>query len=157
MPIKSVFKQWEPRKTSKEDYLLEVYIAKNPGLYFTEVPVGNPGSYPWKSPSNPRKIDAVKIIGASLSTKGIYKSGKDITKLKKVFLKKRIQLIEAKQQLNRPVIGQLLVAKELFKEQYNPKEISLLTIVNENIADGALYWVCEKRFNIKVIKQTLGS
>ena len=157
MDIKSIFKKWEPRKTSKEDSLLSVYVAKNPGLYFTEVPVGNPGSYPWDSPSNPRKIDAVRIIGTKSINHRIFKSGKDIAKLKKVFLAKRIQLIEAKQQLNRTVIGQLLVARELFEEQYNPKKISLLTLLNENITDGALYWVCKNRFDIQVINQIRAS
>jgi hypothetical protein len=108
-----------------------------------------------ESSINPRKIDAVKVIDADLENCEIYKAGNDIAKLTKIFHSKRICLIEAKQQLNRTVIGQLLVAGKLFKEQYNPKGISLFAIVNENITDGALYWVCKNRFNIQVINQAI--
>ncbi len=153
MEIDSIFRDWKPRNTSKEDFVLADYFAQNPGLYFAEVPVGNPGSFPWSPPTNPRKIDAVKIIDSDFRNGGIFNSGNDITNLKEVFRLKKIQLIEAKQQLNRTVIGQLLVAKELFKEQYQPKEISLVAVVNENISDGALVWVCKNRFNIEIINQ----
>ena len=87
MEIDSIFRTWKPRNTSKEDFVLVDYFTDNPGLYLAEVPVGNPGSLPWRAPSNARRIDAVRIIDSDSKKNGVFNSGNSIINLKEVLMR----------------------------------------------------------------------
>lgn len=94
--------EWEPRRG--EDQLLRRYLdgLEQPGLVYVEVPIGaSPGR-------RGRRIDAVRFprLGSDVQA---Y----DPDVFPTALASGQLELIEVKQALNRPVFGQLLIAREL--------------------------------------------
>lgn len=142
--------QWEA--TSFEDRLLKAYWDQMGGKIFTEVQIGASGPSEWPEGSKTRRIDAVRILSSEGGKDDIlsYNSSRDY--FIEIVKGSDVELIEIKRDLNRPVIGQILVGEEMFRKDYDPRKVSLTILCAEE--DPALKWVCnEKDINLKVSKQ----
>ncbi len=116
------------RKYASENELLEKYWKDNPGTLLKEVSVG---SIP--EGNRVRRIDAVRVIGGEnriYQWKDIIKSNAaEITK------NKTIEVIEVKNDLNRGVIGQVLVAYYLAEKKLKAKDIIPVIICSKGHCD----------------------
>ncbi|WJI10464.1 hypothetical protein FGU46_10370 [Methanobacterium sp. CWC-01] len=135
---------WVPR--THEDKLIYEYWKKKGGLFFLEVTIGSQSGYGnWPQGSGVRRIDAIRIENSDndiLSSKNYrYKDFYNITK------GKTVELIEAKQKLNRLVIGQIIAGHDMFQCEYNVNEIKDVILCFKG--DPALEWICKNR-DIKV-------
>ena len=129
---------WEP--ITLEDELLYRYLMDNPGELYLEFPVGLASGR-----TSARRIDGILL---PCQKSKIYESGSyEIEELKNKLQDKTIHIIEAKQELNRGVIGQVFAGAKLFKKEYNPRE-AVMSIVCSRVNED-LTWVCEKS-NISV-------
>jgi len=131
-------------KISEND-LLRLYCQKHAGISFTEVSVGNRGI---AKNSTDRRIDIVRIENDVQKRQQKY--GKD----KEYFLslvndRHKIELVEAKIKLNRPVIGQILVGEYLFKKKFNVEKVSLAVLYH--IGDELLEMFCKDK-GIRLIR-----
>jgi len=120
-----------------EDDLLRLYCLKHPGTSFTEVSVGNRTI---AKNSTDRRIDIVRIEN------DVNKEQLKYGKYKKDFLsivknRHKIELVEIKIKLNRPVIGQILVGEYLFKKKFNVEKVSLAVLYH--IGDELLEMFCK--------------
>ena len=137
---------WEAK--SKEDRLLEKYYKKRPGKFLVEVPIGGSGSHlPWGNDCTTRRLDAVRITGIR-NGKAVYKHSYNKDCLGKLFKGKNVDVIEIKQNLNRPAIGQIIAGRDMFKEQYDGKNVRMVIVCSKG--DAALEWVCKNQ-GIKVV------
>ncbi len=140
--------RWKPpRKRTYEDKLLLKYWREVGGVIFTEVRVGKGGVRQWPDGSRPRLIDAVriirplhKIIPADIITYR-KKSTRDI--FTKMVNGATVEVIEAKRRLNRPVIGQAIVAKDLLRMEYRPASVRRMIVCGRG--DPVLEIICKKR------------
>ena len=80
--------------------------------------------------------------------KGIYKHSFNKDGLASLFRNKNIEVIEVKQNLNRPVIGQVIAGKDMFEKQYKRRNVKMVIVCSKG--DSALEWVCKKQ-KIKVV------
>jgi hypothetical protein len=143
---KPLLKTWAAR--SKEDRLLERYYKKRPGMFIVEVPIGGSGTdLPWGDACTTRRLDAVRISG-SRSGKAVYKHSFHKDGLSELFKGKNVEVIEIKQKLNRPVIGQVIAGRDMIQEQYDIKSAKMVIVCSKG--DFALEWVCKKQ-EIKVV------
>ena len=143
---KPLLRNWEAK--TKEDRLLKRYYKENPGMFLVEIPVGGAGSgLPWDEACTRRRLDAVKILGYG-DGKGIYKHPFNKEDLADLFKGKDIEVIEVKQKLNRPAIGQVIAGRDMFQVQYKRKKAKMVIVCSKG--DSALEWVCKKH-NIKVV------
>ena len=130
---------WKP--TTFEEQLLQRYLEDNPGTLFLEVPVG--GS---KNIQNARRIDAVLIPNSE--TKVLTRSEYSLDDLKENLVNNDIHIIEAKQTLNRTVIGQIEVGSALFYRKFGFKNTHQIVLCACGEID--LEWYCEEN-NIDVV------
>lgn len=131
---------WIPR--THEDKLIEQYWKKKGGLFFLEVSIGSQGGKGnWPKGSRVRRIDAIRVEDKDnkiIPSKGYrYEDFYNITEGKSV------ELIEAKQNLNRLVIGQIIAGHDMFECEYNSKDIKDVILAFND--DPALQWVCKNR------------
>jgi len=105
---------WIPKTV--EDKLISGYLKRHTGLVFLEVPI-----YLKNRHENARRIDAIVIptVEFIIYERGTYSIGH----LKSEVQDKEITIIEAKKNLNRPVIGQILIGKSFLWEMMNPSII----------------------------------
>ncbi len=143
---------WQP--ITFEDELLQKYINQNPGELYLEVPVGITSGL-----STARRIDGLLIPG-KITT--IYPPNElNIEKLKNKVKGKTIHLIEAKRDLNRTVIGQVLVAEKLLDKEYQPSKILKAVVCTNSNED--LEWFCKESdisvslFSIKKSKSSFNN
>jgi hypothetical protein len=122
---------WQP--TTPEDRLLADYHAANPGILFLEVPVGHSAG-----PAGARRIDGVLVPGASSEVRpqGSYTT----EAFGNAVRGRKIHIIEAKQVLNRTVIGQVLVGAGLIRRDFEPANIVQVAVCGSGHAD--LEWYC---------------
>src|SRR6056297_1052903 len=102
---------WSPK--TFEDKLIEKYYNKNSGSLFLEVPI-----FLENKRENARRIDALLIHNnfSEIYGAGGYTMEELLSKVEG----QNITIIEAKRSLNRPVIGQVLVAKHLIERIMKP-------------------------------------
>jgi len=134
----------QKEKLSEKD-LLRLYCLENDGMSFTEVSVGNKII---AKNSTDRRIDIVRIEN------NVNKCHRPYVKYKKDFqsiVKEgyKIELVEIKTKLNRPVIGQILVGEYLFKKKFNVKKVSLAILYH--IGDELLEMFCKDK-DIRLIQ-----
>ena len=65
-----------------------------------------------------------------------------------LFKGKNVEVIEVKQNLNRPAIGQVIAGRDMFEKQYEGKNVKMVIVCSKG--DSALEWVCKKQ-EIKVV------
>ena len=144
MPLR----RWKtPRKRTFEDKLLLKYWREVGGVIFTEVRVGKGGVRQWPDGSRPRLIDADRIIRtlrkkmpADIITYH-RKSNSDV--FAKMVNGAAVEIIEAKRKLNRPVIGQAIVGKDLLHMEYRPTSVRRVIVCGRG--DPVLEIICRKR------------
>jgi len=122
---------WQP--TTPEDRLLANYHAANSGILFLEVPVGHSAG-----PAGARRIDGVLVPGDSSEVRpqGSYTT----EAFGNAVRGREIHLIEAKQVLNRTVIGQVLVGSGLIRRDFKPAKVIQVAVCGSGHAD--LEWYC---------------
>ena len=137
-------KNWKPR--THEDKLIYKYQEEGGGTFFLEVPIGSQkGKVGWPKGSGILRIDAIRL---STSVDEIIPQKElNYKEFYRTTYNQPVELIEAKQKLNRPVIGQIIAGYDMFACEYNAKSISNVILCFEG--DPALEWVCKKR-NIRV-------
>lgn len=126
-----------------EDNLIYKYWEKNKGSLFLEVPIGDNRNI-WPKGSKVRKIDAIRVLD---SNNEIYRSF-SLERFQDIIKDKNIELIEAKQNLNRLVFGQIIAGIDMFIKQYKCKDIKGVILCEEG--DPALEIICKDR-GIKII------
>ena len=121
---------------------------------YTEVPIGKCLATPdsWASGCGIRRIDGVRIAAIeSLPMEngtGMPKYGSaNQAQFKEDIEAYEPEVIEVKRVLNRSVIGQAIVAKHLFLEQFG---VQPRLVILCGKTDAALEWVCGL-YNIKVV------
>lgn len=133
--------KWHPKTT--EDKLLKEYWRNKGGRIYTEVRIGGEkGSKQWIIGSRNRYIDGICFQNTNLPEK-IVRFRKNKEEFLPLIKNSRVSLIEVKQRLNRPVIGQTIVGLDMFEEQYQPAGVKGLILCH--VDDPALQWVCKKR------------
>lgn len=121
-----------------EDNLIYKYWENNKGSLFLEVPIGNNRNI-WPKGSKIRRIDAIRVLD---SNNEIYRPFRlDI--FQDIIKDKHIELIEAKQNLNRLVYGQVIAGIDMFIKQYKYKEIKGVILCE--VGDPALEIICKER------------
>jgi hypothetical protein len=134
----------QKEKLSEND-LLRLYCLKHTGTSFTEVSVGNRII---AKNSADRRIDIVRIENDVYKRRQKYGEDKEGF-LRMVKNKHKIELVEIKIKLNRPVIGQILVGEYLFKKKFNVEKVSLAVLYH--IGDELLEMFCKDK-GIRLIR-----
>jgi hypothetical protein len=108
-----------------EDRLLEEYLKEKGGALYTEVRVGMGGA-------RPRRIDAVRVSGGEAAILPFTR--KMLPDFQKATRNRKIEVIEIKRRLNRPVIGVFSILRPEYCERvtYRSKEWEM-TISHENL------------------------
>jgi len=133
--------EWEPQ--TLEDRLLLAYYKEVGGRIYTEVSTPwSGGNKDWSDGYTNRYIDAVRLP-ESYFKEGIIPFANHGDEVLNSVRGEKVELIEIKKNLNRPVIGQLLAGYDLFKADYSPSEVKLVAICKS--AEPGLEWVCEER------------
>jgi hypothetical protein len=132
--------QWRPRP--REDEWLATYLADadRRGVAYAEVPIGGgPGS-------GLRRIDAVRVPGDQQLEIRYHHQRR--------FDRDRhgagLEVIEVKESLNRPVVGQLIVARDLIRRQWRDiRALSLVAVVRRD--DALIHQLCDQVYDIRVV------
>jgi hypothetical protein len=124
---------WHPRPG--EDGWLRRYLdgRDDRGRVYVEVPIGG-------SAGRARRIDAVRFPGLEGGVRYFDRSSFDTD-----VQQHRCEVIEVKRTLNRAVIGQLIVARELAAMEWSrdpSKQLTLIALVTES--DPALEPICQR-------------
>jgi hypothetical protein len=128
--------KWQPR--TREDHMLRIYLRRERrggrlGAVHVEVPFGGP------SGGSSRRLDAVRFPHRDNRIRR-YRSDAFEVDLSE---EGPIELIEVKPRLNRPVIGQLVAAEILVRNEWglsSRRPLNLVAVVSE--VDDALGTVC---------------
>jgi hypothetical protein len=133
-----------------EDKLLNKYWKTTDGRLYVEIPIGGQGGQPpWPEGTERRRIDGV--LFPDLPPNPTFPSVLSRQSFRDNLTKsdhEKIEIIEVKRHLDRLVIGQVLVAQDMFERQYGFRPTKL-TIVCE-AADPGQQWVCTEKRGIKV-------
>lgn len=120
---------WQPRTI--EDNLLAEYWKEAGGRIYTEVPIGcSIGHKNWPEGSKIRRIDGIRIKCKDIHEE-IVTFGNNNKEFLSIITDTKVDLIEVKQKLNRPVIGQIVAGLDMFKVEYQPKEIRGVIVCGE--------------------------
>ena len=114
-----------------EDELLQTYLAGLPatGRVYPEVPIGAPPG------GAPRRIDAVRFPALPNETVWPF----DEARFRDDLPSGQFELIEVKRHLNRPVFGQLLIARELAIDEWGlPPDVQLAAVALVGSSDRVL-------------------
>ncbi|MDR1099864.1 MAG: hypothetical protein LBL28_05220, partial [Treponema sp.] len=134
------------KATLNENDLLKLYCTHHPGFTFTEVSVGDKKLF-GKNSKN-RRIDMVRIHNDHNRVKLKYSHKKELFE-RLLNGNYKIEIIEIKTDLNRLVIGQIIVGEYMFKKKYNVNEI-IKTILYHR-GDEALETFCKEN-EINLVK-----
>jgi hypothetical protein len=142
---------------TNEDRLLLKYWREAGGVIFTEVPIvrHGPREWPlgaywygpplWTPGAKGRRIDGVRLVappfGLRNSIYSFVRSGGPM--LASFIAGARVEVIEVKQDLNRPVIGQVIAGADLLEMEYAPAQVDPVVVCA--VGDAALEAVCERR------------
>ncbi len=135
---------WHPRPG--EDRWLRRYLEslENRGRSYVEVPIGG-------AAGRTRRIDAVRFPGLEGGVRYFDRSSFDTD-----VQQHPCEVIEVKRTLNRAVIGQLIVARELAAAEWSPDpsmQLSLIALVTES--DPALEPICQRHgIQVHVVART---
>ena len=133
------YEPWLP--DTPEDQLLVSYWENVGGAIIAEVPTASEGSSNWPDSAKSRRIDGIRF-----KCKGrdeIYPPSAYTTEqIKKIVKGRHVEVIEAKQSLNRNVIGYAVAGRDLFLRDYNPASVEPVAVCGSD--DPALSWVCRR-------------
>ena len=134
----------ESYESTAERQLLLRYATSISKNIFWEVPIGGTRPDLWQGATAKRFIDGVLFLSDVLKNRKhtLHKSG-----FLALLQNHRAELVEVKKELNRGVIGQAIVARELFKVCYDVSDVTSTILCSKT--DAALAWSCTQ-LNIKV-------
>ncbi len=135
-----------PAMRSQEDQLLLKYWRKVGGVLFTEVPIGRDGPRQWPPGAKPRRIDGVRIVAPKPSLPdGMYTYSRRENRrtVEDLIYGARVEVIEVKRSLDRPVLGQVIAGADLLEMEYAPAEVDQVVVCE--VGDPVLEAVCERR------------
>lgn len=131
--------RWRPRP--REDEWLASYLRRTSpgGVTYTEVPIGGgPGS-------SSRRIDAVRVRNDRPLDVRYF----DPRRFERDVRGETLEVIEVKKSLNRPVVGQLIVARDLITRQWREvAAVHLVAVVERD--DALIRELCSEVYDIKV-------
>ncbi len=134
-------------ENSRETALLKQYHVEKGGRLYIEVSIGGKAPELWEGVASRRWIDGVRL--AHEDNAWLARERTDFLELLGADVP---ELIEIKTTLNRGVIGQILVAEEMFKAQFKVREVKLIILCEKG--DVALEWFCrQKRIEVWKPKQ----
>lgn len=131
--------RWRP--TTPEDHLLQAYWEHMGGVIVPEVHIGGTGPADWPEGSASRRLDGLRF-------RSEYKDGITTAtairqpQLRDLVAGRHVEVIEVKQVLNRPVIGQAIAGRDMFQRDYNPGSIEPVVVCGSG--DPGLEWVCRR-------------
>lgn len=134
--------------TTAGSFILK-YHKEVGGIIFTEVIVGQGGGHKWPPGSKFRRIDAVRIPFSDRKEIVTFRKKLNGQRFKELVTGEKVEIIEAKLNLNRLVIGQSIVGADLLNLDYQPYSIKQVILCE--IGDPLLEMICERR-GIKVWK-----
>ena len=126
---------------SPEDHLLVGYWNEVGGVVVPEVHIGYTGPSDWPSGTGSRRIDGLRFMSEyrdEITTPTAFSQ----SQLQDIVDDKHVEVIEIKQSLGRPVIGQAIAARDMFQRDYNPRTVEPVVVVGDG--DPALEWVCRQ-------------
>jgi hypothetical protein len=136
----------DPDRRTNEDQLLLKYWREVGGLIITEVPIGRDGPREWPPGAKARRIDGVRLVAPPRGpSDGIYVFARHTNRrwIELFIAGARVEVIEVKQDLNRPVIGQVIAGADLLEMEYAPAQVDPVLVCA--VGDPALEAVCERR------------
>jgi hypothetical protein len=129
---------WVPR--SSEDYLLQGDWQRVGGRVYVEVPIGgSDGPKEWAGGSSRRRLDGVRLPGASDPAILRFSSEAFHQRVRS----EPLELIEVKRSLNRPVIGQVIAGRHIYTRQYGGTVVRSVVVCGQS--DSALKSVCQDK------------
>jgi len=131
--------QWTPG--SGEDRLLAGYWNEIGGVIVPEVHIGGTGPSTWPSGSSSRRIDGLRFTSEyrdEITTRTAFTQAQ----LRDIVQDRHVEVIEVKNSLGRPVIGQAIAGQDMLERDYEPRTIEPVVVVGSG--DPALEWVCRR-------------
>ena len=132
---------WRPRVGEDEwlqDYFERLNAQGEAGRFYVEVPIGGTDRY--GQGARTRYIDAVRLPGVEPAGIRYYHPRQFESDVKA----QPVELIEVKRTLNRTVIGQLIVARDMTRVEW-PAHGPVRVVALCTQGDPALEWICEDR------------
>jgi hypothetical protein len=117
--------------------LLKLYCSYHRGFSFFEVSIGNKNIFGINSKN--RRIDIVRILCDHKYIRIKYSENRKL--FNELINNYEIEIVEIKNKLNRPVIGQIIVAEYMLKKLYNIKSMTKAILYHEG--DEALELLCK--------------
>lgn len=140
--------RWTP--DTPENRLLTGYWKDVGGIVVPEVHVGDTGPTDWPSDSRSRQIDGVRFDSSyrdEINTPTAFGQAQ----LRRIVTDRHVEVIEVKQNLNRPVIGQAIAARDMFERDYDPGTVEPVIVCGRG--DPALEWVCRQNgIRVEIVK-----
>lgn len=130
---------WRP--TTPENRLLMGYWQQVGGTIMTEVETGGGGPSNWPAGSSRRQIDGLRFRSEyrdEINSQTAFSQ----TQLREIVQDRHVEIIEVKQSLGRPVIGQAIAGRDLFERDYSPATTESVVVCGSG--DPALEWVCRR-------------
>lgn len=131
--------QWTP--STPENHLLVGYWKDAGGIIVPEVHIGDTGPAKWPSGSRSRQIDGVRF-SSDYREEINMPTAFSQAQLQDIVADRHVEVIEVKQTLGRPVIGQAIAARDMFKRDYGPRTVEPVVVCGRG--DPALEWVCRQ-------------
>lgn len=131
--------RWHP--DSPEDRLLARYWEDVGGVLVPEVHIGGTGPSDWPSGSKSRRLDGLRFR-SEYQDEITAPTAFSQDQLRDILEGRHVEVIEVKQSLNRPVIGQAIAGRDMFQRDYQPASIEPVVVCGES--DPALEWVCRR-------------
>lgn len=139
LPGEDAGTQWKPK--SGEDRLLTGYWNEVGGIIVPEVHLGKTGPSNWPSGTRNWRLDGLRFPSEyrdEITTRGAFSRAQ----LQDIVNDRHVEVIEVKNSLTRPVIGQAIAGRDMFERDYQPRTIEPVVVVGNG--DPALEWVCRK-------------
>lgn len=131
--------RWTP--DTPEDRLLAGYWSDVGGVIVTEVHIGGTGPSNWPPGAGSRRLDGLRFRSEyreEINTPTSFSQAQ----IREIVKDRHVEIIEVKQSLNRPVIGQAIAGRDMFERDYEPRTVEPVIICGSG--DSALEWVCRR-------------
>ena len=109
-----------------------------PGILVEEVPVSYLSEKDREEEKEYRRLDGIRVSN-SINQIIYYTNDHE---LKNIIKGKKVQLIEVKRRLNRSVIGQVLIGRDLFIDRYGHSDVEMVILTRIKKYNASLYKWC---------------
>lgn len=142
--------RWTP--DTPENKLLTGYWNDAGGVIVTEVHIGGTGPSNWPSGAGSRRLDGLRFRSEyrdEINTLTAFSQAQ----LQEIVRDRHVEVIEVKQSLNRPVIGQAIAGRDMFERDYEPRTVEPVVVCGSG--DPALEWVCRRNgIRVEIVEPT---